>query len=85
MKQKDMTFQIDNFGIVIEKWIPTKHGIRIFTGNQNKNNTKINYLVGGPVIKDMMLFGIKGFASPVISCWSPVVANMMAIGSLHGR
>lgn len=40
MKQKDMTFQIDNFGIVIGKWIPTKHGIRTSTRNQNKNNTK---------------------------------------------
>jgi hypothetical protein len=85
MKQKDMTFRIDNFGIVIEKWIPTKHGIRIFTGNQNKNNTKINYLVGGSVIRDMMLFGIKGFVFPVISCSSPVITNIMAIGGLHGR
>jgi hypothetical protein len=72
MKQKDMTFRIDNFGIVIEKWI-----------RQNKNNTKINYLVGGLVIKDMILFETKGFAFPVISCSSPVVANMMAIGGLQ--
>ena len=73
MKQKDMTFRIDNFGIVIEKWI-----------RQNKNNTKINYLVGGLVIKDMMLFETKGFVFPVVSGSSHIIANMITTGGLHG-
>jgi len=40
-----------------------------------------NYLVGGPVIRVWN----KGFAPPVISGSSPVVANKMATEGLHGR
>jgi hypothetical protein len=42
---------------------------------------RINHLIGGPMVR----VWDQGICSPVVSGSSPIIANMMTTGGLHGR